>query len=91
MAGKQVRRSADSWRAIVAKQSSSGLSVAAFCARERLNAPSFYQWRSRLAGAEASAASPREAFVDLGALSAGGRLELRIDLGAGVVLHLARG
>jgi hypothetical protein len=34
------------------------------------------------------------AFVDLGALtqgSAGGRIELRIDLGAGLVLHLARG
>ncbi len=95
MARKQVRRSAEWWRTIVVKQSSSGLSVAAFCAREGLNAPSFYQWRSRLAGAEASseasAAAPREAFVDLGALSAGGRLELRIDLGAGVVLHLARG
>ena len=34
------------------------------------------------------------AFVDLGALPAGtrgGRIELRIDLGQGLVLHLARG
>ena len=30
-------------------------------------------------------------FVDAGLLGAGGRLELRLDLGAGVILHLSRG
>lgn len=94
MAGKRVRRSAENWRALLARQAESGLSVASFCARERLNAASFYQWRSRLgcgAAARPAAVSPRAAFVDLGALSGGGRFELRIELGGGLVLQLARG
>ena len=93
MAGKRVRRSAESWQALLTKQSASGLSIAAFCARERLSEASFYLWRSRLAlgSTPAAVAPPRQAFVDLGALSGGGRFELRLDLGAGLVLHLARG
>lgn len=93
MAGKRERRNAEVWRGLLTKQSESGLSIAAFCARERLNPGSFYQWRSLL-GRNASApasASTREGFVDLGALDAGGRFELRLDLGGGLVLRLARG
>lgn len=92
MAGRRARRDAESWRALLASQADSGLTVAAFCARERLSAASFYQWRSRLGRTEAPAAAvvARDAFVDLGALSSGGRFELRIDLGGGLVLRLAR-
>ena len=86
-----MRRKAADWQAVVARQAASDLSVAAFCARERLSAASFYQWRSRLARDAAPARPPPAAFVDLGTLSPGGRLELRIDLGGGVVLQLARG
>lgn len=94
MAGRRVRRDADGWRALLARQAESGLSAAAFCARERLSAASFYQWRSRLSRGAAvvpAAGSPRGGFVDLGALSGGGRFELRIDLGGGLMLLLARG
>ena len=93
MAGRRVRRGAEVWRALLARQAASGLSVASFCARERVSAASFYQWRSRLGGeaTAAPAASAREAFVDLGSLSAGGRFELRIELGGGLVVQLARG
>jgi hypothetical protein len=66
------------------------LSVAAFCTRERVSAASFYQWRARLARTTAAAPSPA-AFVDLGTLAGSGRLELRMSLGGGVVLQLARG
>jgi hypothetical protein len=42
------RRSAGTWRELVARQDLSGLSVQAFCQQERLNAWTFYGWRSRL-------------------------------------------
>jgi hypothetical protein len=36
---------------------------------------------------------PQESFVDLGVLASGtaSRLELKLDLGGGLVLHLVRG
>jgi hypothetical protein len=37
------------WRAAIARQRASGLSVRAFCRRENLSEPSFYAWRKRLA------------------------------------------
>jgi putative transposase len=101
MAGKRERRGEGIWRAIVARERESGLSVTAFCARERLSAASFYQWRARLREGGA-VAKPAEvpvaggkpvaaAFVDLGALGgSSGRLELRIDLGGGLIVQLAR-
>lgn len=94
MAGRRVRRGAEGWQALLARHAASGLSVAAFCARERVSAASFYQWRSRLRRAPASASpadNPGGAFLDLGALGSSGRFELRIELGGGVVLHLVRG
>ena len=94
MAAKRVRQSAESWRALLAQHAESGLSVAAFCARAGVSAASFYQWRSRLGRAATSpvpvARRERGAFVDLGALAGGGRFELRLDLGGGLVLQLSR-
>ena len=37
------------WRGLVERQRSSGLSVAGFCARHGIAAPSLYAWRRRLA------------------------------------------
>lgn len=99
MASRQRKRlGAAGWQALVARQDTSGLSVAAFCAREKLSAASFYQWRTRLRGGAGetppmgASEAGSGAFVDLGALAMGaGRLELRIDLGGGVVLQLSRG
>lgn len=39
------------WRELVERQRSSGLSVAAFCARHGIAVPSLYAWRRRLAAA----------------------------------------
>jgi transposase-like protein len=105
---KRRRWSLDEWRAVLARQVSSGLSAQAFCARESINASSFYRWRalcvdaqrvgpgeSRVSGREVIAVRPRSQaqFVDLGSLgaSSSSRLELRLDLGEGLLLTLVRG
>lgn len=97
------QRDAEQWQALIGRQAGSGLSVADFCRRESISTASFYRWR-RLLGGGLGRATPREPtsdFVDLGLLNPGseegeasgpaGRLELRLDLGGGVVLHLVRG
>jgi transposase-like protein len=95
---KRRRLSEDAWRSLLARHAESGLSVKAFCDREAIGAASFYQWRSKLSGSgETLSAGPADkpmtnaGFVDLGTLSAtASRFELRLDLGGGVLLHLAR-
>ena len=97
------QRDAGQWQALIGRQAGSGLSVADFCRRESISTASFYRWR-RLLGGGLEQALPREStsdFVDLGLLNRGseedeasapaGRLELTLDLGGGVVLHLVRG
>lgn len=49
------RRDAQQWRALLAQQAVSGLSVAAFCRQQALSEASFYAWRRRL---RSSADSP---------------------------------
>jgi hypothetical protein len=96
------RRSVESWREFVARQARSGLSVPAFCRQERLNACTFYGWRSRLGKSAAvtedaavggsEATGPSAGFIDLGAVgSSSSRYEIRLDLGGGVVLQVVRG
>ena len=98
MKGKGRRRSRSEWRSLLAKFGGSGLSVEAFCRREAISAASFYRWRSLLSGAgdrgEVVVRDSAPAFVDLGALnsasSPGRRLDLKLDLGDGLLLHLVR-
>jgi putative transposase len=94
------RRSAETWRDLLARQARSGLSVQAFCRQEQLNAWTFYGWRSRLRGRTAVAETaavggstePAAGFIELGALSRNSsRCEIRLDLGGGVVLQVVRG
>jgi len=95
---KRIRRSATTWRELFSRQLSSGVSVPEFCRREGINASVFRRWRLTLkrsprshqveARSEPPAAVP---FIDLGDLRSGGpRLEVRLELGAGVVLSIAR-
>ncbi len=44
---QQQRR--DFWRQMIAQQEQSGLTVRAFCQRQRASEHSFYHWRKRLA------------------------------------------
>ena len=98
--GRRIRRSAVAWGELIAQQSSSGLKVPEFCRRERLNASVFWRWRSRLKrGSEggqirarpATASEAGAPFIDLGDLrSSDSRFEVRLELGTGVILSIAR-
>ena len=77
------------------------MGVEAFCQREAISAASFYRWRSRLShggdggdGGAVEAGETASAFVDLGTLNCESapraQLDLRVDLGDGLVLHLVR-
>ena len=98
---KRVRRSAAVWRELFSRQANSGLGVSEFCRREGINASLLRRWRSSLkhAGQVSRGASRAEPaaevpapFIDLGGIRSGGsRFEVRLELGAGIVLSLARG
>lgn len=96
---RRIRRGTTGWLKVFARQSSSGLSVPEFCRREGINASLFRRWRSTLKDSqiERGETSPPAVevsapFIDLGDLRSGGpRFEVRLDLGGGMVLSIARG
>ena len=94
------RRSAQTWREMVGRFGQSGLSEDALCEGEGINRKLFHRWRCKRSMAPPRAAVAKAAtiskaaagFMDLGALKGGdSRLEVRLDLGDGVQLHLVRG
>lgn len=97
---KRRRLRAQEMRALLARCAASGLSVEAFCRREAISPSSFYRWRSIFSSTSREvvtsgssiARSKAADFVDVGTLGpAHERLEVRLDLGGGVLLHLVRG
>jgi transposase-like protein len=95
--GKWIRRNETQWRSLLSRFSESGLSVSAFCRREGVSTASLYRWRGlveRHDGGEALPVARQPAFVDLGTLrgesARGAPVELRLDLGGGLTLHLVR-
>ena len=97
---KWRRRSRQEWQTVFARFAESGLGVEPFCIQEGLSTTAFRRWR-RLLGDAASpvgrVVAPKQmpepnGFVDAGTLKLGGsgRLELRLELGDGVILHLSR-
>lgn len=94
--GTGSRRSRREWRFLLTKFDDSGLGVEAFCRREGISAASLYRWRGLLSAVgddgETELVSKAAAFVDLGALSSAPvpRIDLKLDLGDGLVLHLVR-
>jgi len=96
---KRIKRSESTWRELFARHAASGISVLEFCRSEGINPGVFRRWRSILnggvereskqAGTGAKAVAP---FIDIGALAAGqSRFEVRLELGAGMILSIARG
>jgi hypothetical protein len=97
------RRSAETWRAMVARFAQSGLTEEVFCEGEGVSAKLFHRWRTKRVRATPRVVvekprrvtpSPAAAsgFVDLGSLKdSGSKLEMRLDLGDGVLLHVVRG
>ena len=97
---RRVKRSESTWRELVARHAASGLSVPQFCRGEGINAGVYRRWRSvlngELKGTERKARTQPETaaapFIDLGGIGSGrSRLEVRLELGAGVMLSIARG
>ena len=99
------RLSEQAWRVLIKRFDSAAMTAQEFCAREGLSPGSFRLWRKRLVSRSGPVASvarplpkvskPAPAFVDLGLLGASsarehGALDLRIELGGGVSLHLVR-
>jgi hypothetical protein len=96
---RRTRRSGDEWRQVLSGFSGSGLAVEAFCARAGISDTSFYRWRGRL-GASVKRPDAIDhpqwgSFIDAGPLRSEvarpARLELTLDLGGGLQLHLVRG
>ena len=93
-----ARRTPEAWRAVVTGYGSSGLTIAAYCARQGISKSSFYRWQA-IHGCKAEVRYPivkpkasEPTFLDLGAMPAVDfRVELRLDLGRGIVLQLAYG
>ena len=100
----RVQRESD-WRDRLKRQASSRQSVAAFCQSEGVSVATFYWWRKRLRDLDSATAGKAvdARFLDLGTVQAdpslyldqpahrlGASLELRLDLGQGIVLHIAR-
>jgi Protein of unknown function DUF262 len=99
---KQRRYRAETWQKILGRFEESGLTESAFCAREGISTQSLQRWRLRLGGesghslvAKATQLTRKtddDEFIDLGALrSAESRFEVRLELGAGLILSIARG
>lgn len=96
---KRIKRSEATWREIFARHVSSGMSVLEFCRAEGFNPGVFRRWRLKLnggnAGEKAAARTVAKAatpFIDIGAVGADtSRMEVRLELGDGVVLTVARG
>jgi hypothetical protein len=53
------------WRQRLQRQTASGLSIAAFCAREGVSSASFHSWKRRLAAASLPALPEPPVFVPL--------------------------
>ncbi len=98
---RQRRHGAEVWRGILGRFEESGMTAPEFSAHEHISRQSLYRWRARLGGESDQALVAKAAqltnskasgFIDLGDLrSCRSRLEVRLDLGAGVVLSIARG
>jgi hypothetical protein len=84
MAGSLDSQKLREWQRRMVRFEEGRRSVAEFCRREGVSAPSFYQWRKRLAErstqAEAGGAEARKGFTPV-----------RLVRSAGVVVHLPGG
>ena len=106
MSGQRRRLDADVWRDVLRRFDVAATTVDAFCAREGLSSSSFYRWRERLrrggtpvavsrARAQGIAAPAPSGFIELGDFAhascrteAG--LQVRLELGGGLVLQITR-
>jgi transposase-like protein len=70
------------WRSRLQRFQSSGMTVCQFCQREQISAPSFYQWRKRLATSSGKASPPT--FVPLRLTQLASPVEIQLPKGTRV-------
>lgn len=96
---RRKRLDESAWREVLERFDGSGVTIGEFCRSEALCLSSFHRWRARLGGPAQPQSMPTPlraqpgGFVDLGCIDrpdATSRWDIRLDLGQGVVLHLAR-
>lgn len=95
---KRPHRGEAAWRRTLAKHGASELSIEAFCQQEGISTASYYRWRNLIEGkAVTRRVEPQHTppkFLDLGTLvgstGATPRVDLKLDLGCGLTLHLVR-
>ena len=85
------------WRQRLARFASSGQQIKSFCQAESVSTATFYRWRRQLA--EVGDATPAVGFIDVGAMPLASEtqsmmqcaaLEVRLDLGQGLMLSILR-
>lgn len=97
---KQSRKEVE-WLQRLARFAANGQQIKLFCQAESVSEATFYRWRKQLA--KTSGAAPAAGFIDVGMMppapavpsmtqceSAGATLEVRLDLGHGLVLQIVR-
>ncbi len=100
IAAKQSRKEVE-WRQRLARFAASGQLIKSFCQEESVSEAVFYRWRKQLAAVDVAA--PAAGFIDAGVMppappmpsmtqceSVGATLEVRLDLGHGLVLQIVR-
>jgi transposase-like protein len=95
---KRIRRSESMWREILSRRTTSGMTDADFCRAEGIHPTMLRRWRSRLDKGKNKkpivrvAAKVATPFIDIGAVAESrSALEVRLELGGGLVLSIARG
>ena len=91
--GKEVE-----WQRRLARFAGSGQQVKQFCQEEGVSTATFYRWHKLLG--KVAAAAPGTGFIDAGPMPApratpkvepaSAALEVRLDLGHGLILHIVR-
>ena len=99
--GRHQRCSAEEWREIFERRAASGLSITAFCQREGIANSSYARWWTQLSNERCNAGAlvsgDGTGFIDAGLLAhcakadTAERINLRLELGHGIVLHVVRG
>ena len=100
MVVKQTRKEVE-WRQRLARFAAKGQEVKPFCLAESVSEATFYRWRKQLAATNGAASGA--GFIDVGVMppasavssmrqceSTGATLEVRLDLGNGLVLQIVR-
>lgn len=94
--GAVKHRSPQQWQALLVRFAGCGMNVTDFCRAEGISKSNFYHWRRVLGDTTPPSLVPTEdtepGFIDLGCLapSSSGRLDIRLDLGGGMVLTVVR-